>query len=200
MLLTLGIDAQRHQDDALVGMPSIITTGRSSLASEHDSLSSNCAWVRATQRRDTALLDTERGNSGGGSSSSVQAQRRVDTPAAIEAIVAIQRISLRGPGEVGQLQLATPQAARPRSRLGDSDALAAQHDTGSRRAAAQSPALRFGHVLGATQRHPVGFHHGRQHLLAGADTPTVERMLLEGRNVPDKGRINGGFLSATHGS
>jgi len=29
---------------------------------------------------------------------------------------------------------------------------------------------RVGHVLGAAQRHPIGLHHGRQHLLAGIHT------------------------------
>jgi hypothetical protein len=54
-------------------MPSIITTGKSSVSSGHDNHSSSCAWVSATQRRDTALLDTEPGSSGGGNSSSVPA-------------------------------------------------------------------------------------------------------------------------------
>ena len=42
-------------------------------------------------------------------------------------------------------------------------------------------AIDIGHAFGAAQRNPVGLHHGRQHLLAGADAQPVERVLASSR-------------------
>jgi hypothetical protein len=64
-----------------------------------------------------------------------------------------------------------------RPRLGHCDALAAQHDAGSRRAHAHSLAADLGHILGTAQGDSVGLHHGRQNLLPGVDAQTVGRLL-----------------------
>ena len=53
---------------------------------------------------------------------------------------------------------------------GKPPALATQHDAGSCRAATHRLAAGVRHVLGATQGHAVGLHHGRQDLLAGVHT------------------------------
>jgi hypothetical protein len=48
-------------------MLSIITTGKSSLSSGRCSHSSNCCWLKATKRRDTALLEVAEERSCAGS-------------------------------------------------------------------------------------------------------------------------------------
>ena len=42
---------------------------------------------------------------------------------------------------------------------------------------ARGTAFRVGHAFGTAQGHSVGFHHGRQHLLAGVHTQPVEGLL-----------------------
>jgi hypothetical protein len=80
----------------------------------------------------------------------------------------------RRPLEAGQRDLARGRRARPGPA--NRDALAAQHDLAGRGAAAHGAPARVGHTLGPAQRDPIGFHHRRQHLLAGIDAQAQEGM------------------------
>ena len=95
-------------------MPSIITTGKSMASIRRDSHSVSCALLSATKRRDTALFDTDLCISSGGSRSSVVSYRRVDTPAAMAAIVArFSGSACAAQVKVGRL---SSPAARARAR------------------------------------------------------------------------------------
>ena len=94
-------------------MPSIITTGRSSFSSGRDSHCANCSSLKATKRREVALLDAERllrrrqflqraGVAAHGHARGNGGHRR-----------GVQRVGAGGPGEAGQLHLARIDARAP---------------------------------------------------------------------------------------
>ena len=96
-------------------MPSIITTGRSSSLIEPDSHSCSCAWLSATQRRETALLDADSGWSAAGNllqgaGIAARGYARGDRRQRRH----VQRVAVRGPDEGGQCQLAVARTLRAR--------------------------------------------------------------------------------------
>jgi hypothetical protein len=188
VLVALRIDAQRHQDHPLLEVDAVdhhhwqiqlVQRARQPLlqlllAQRHEAARGRAPRHRAgrfrrwqrLERADVAAYRGTRGDRG---------HRRF-----------IQRVSPAGPGKAWQFQLARMHRTRPRSP--HTDALAAQHYAAARAASAQCTPIGIGHALGTAQGDPVGFHHRRQHLLAGGDAQPIERVLDVPQHALDRQR------------
>ena len=115
---------------------------------------------RATNRRDTALLDVPCSDTSAGTGSSVLAYRRVDTPAATAASVCSSsgfggRCPFDGHQRHFVLGAAHPQPRRP-------DLPSPEHDLTVRAPAAPRGPLDLVAPLRATQNFPLRLHHRLQ--------------------------------------
>jgi hypothetical protein len=96
----------------------------------------------------------------------------------------VERVTVRGVGEAGELELVAVDTAGPQPR--HEDATAAERHLPRRAPVAIGPTLRIRDAFRAAQARPILFHHRAQHLLASLKTETEERGARVGEDVEQR--------------